>query len=63
MDLRRDRKHFLKFKEILETQEYAQAQDEREAQLKRRYTLRCVVINVRSLVSSVLYTYCYIMTL
>ena len=27
MNLRRDRKHSLKFKEILETQEYAQAQD------------------------------------
>ena len=33
MDLRRDRKHSLKFREMLETQGYAQAQDpeEREA--------------------------------
>ena len=36
MDLRRDRKHSLKLRKMLETQEYAQAQDaeEREAQSK-----------------------------
>ena len=43
MDLRRDRKHSLKFREMLETEAYAQAQDaeerrQREAQSKRRYT-------------------------
>ena len=42
MDLRRDRKCSLKFREMLETQEYAQTQDaerrrQREAQSKRRY--------------------------
>ena len=37
MDLRRDRKRSRKFREMLETQGYAQAQDaeEREAQSKR----------------------------
>ena len=36
MDLRRDKKRSLKFREMLETQGYAQAQDpeEREAQSK-----------------------------
>ena len=41
MDLRRNKKLSLKFREMLETQEYAQAQDaeerQREAQTKRRY--------------------------
>ena len=41
VDLRRDRKHSLKFREKLETQGYAQAQDaeEREAQSKRSVPL------------------------
>ena len=41
MDLRRDRKRSLKFREMLETQRYAQAQDaeEREAQSKRSVPL------------------------
>ena len=44
MDLRRDRKRSLKFREMLETQEHEQAQDadesrQREAQSKGRYTL------------------------
>ena len=43
MDLRRDRKHSLEFREMLETEAYAQAQDaeerrQREAQSKRKYT-------------------------
>ena len=47
MDLRRDRKRSLKFREMLETQGYAQAQDaeerrQKEAQSKRRYT--CVIL-------------------
>ena len=45
MDLRRDGKHSHKFGEMLE---YSQAQDaeasrQREAQSKRRYTLRCMM--------------------
>ena len=50
MDLRRDRKHSLKFREMLETQGYEQEyQDadesrQREAQSKRRYTLRRVLL-------------------
>ena len=41
MDLRRDRKRSLKFREMLETLGYAQAQDaeEREAQSKRSVPL------------------------
>ena len=54
MDLRRNKKRSLKFREMLETQEYAQAQDaeerrQREAQTKRRYIYILGIINVRSL--------------
>ena len=51
MDLRRDRKHSLKFRGMLETQEYAQAQDAEERRQQKPvkekvhiYNLRCVLL-------------------
>ena len=43
IDIKSDRKHSLKFRKMIETKEYTQAQDaeerrQKEAQSKRRYT-------------------------
>ena len=61
MDLRRDRKRSLKFREMLETQEYAQAQDAKKEEtnrspVKEKVYIKMCVINVRSLISSIYMT-------
>ena len=60
MDLRRDRKHSLKFREMLETQRYEQDQDacrREETKIspvkKKIHIFNMCAINVRSLVNSI----------